>query len=349
MTAPLRAGLIGLGHMGRHHARVLGQLPDVELVAAADPSAEAPGRGSVTVDVVGSVPELLDRGLDLCVVATPTVTHEEIGLQLAEAGVPTLIEKPLAHDSKAAQKLVEAFERNGVVGCVGHIERFNPALRELRRRLAEGQLGEVYQIVTRRQGPFPARIADAGVILDLATHDIDLTRWVAGSLYTSVSARTAHRSGREHEDLVSAVGTLENGVVVTHLVNWLSPLKERITAVTGEKGCLVADTVSADLTFFANGTQTVEWARVASFRGVTEGDVTRYAFPKPEPLVTELSGFVAAVRGTPGDTVTMTEALRTVKVAELLAESASAGRTVEVPAPLPAQRSAMDVAAGVAR
>lgn len=333
MSAPLRAGLIGLGHMGRHHARVLGQLPDVELVAAADPSAEAPGRASLSVEVVGSVQELLDRGLDLCVVATPTATHEEIGLELAEAGVATLVEKPLAHDSKAAQTLVEAFERNGVVGCVGHIERFNPALRELRRRLAAGQLGEVYQVVTRRQGPFPARIADSGVILDLATHDIDLTAWVAGSPYASVSARTAYRSGRVHEDLVSAVGTLESGVVVTHLVNWLSPLKERVTAVTGEKGCLVADTVSADLTFYANGTQPVEWARVASFRGVTEGDMTRYAFPKPEPLVTELTGFVAAVRGEGTDgVVTMAEALRTVQVAEQLRESASGGRTVDIPA-----------------
>jgi predicted dehydrogenase len=264
------------------------------------------------------------------VVSTPTETHEEIGLQLAEAGVATLIEKPLAHDSKAAQALAEAFERSGVVACVGHIERFNPSLREMRRRLAEGQLGEVYQVVTRRQGPFPARIADAGVILDLATHDFDLTAWVTASPYRSVAARTTHRSGREHEDLVSAVGMLDNGVIATHLVNWLSPLKERVTAVTGEKGCFVADTVTADLTFYQNGTQHVEWARVASFRGVTEGDVTRFAIPKPEPLLTELSGFVAAVRGEPGDTVTLAEGLRTVQVAEHVQEAAITGRTVEV-------------------
>lgn len=328
MTAPLRAGLIGLGHMGRHHARVLQELPDVELVATADPRAEA--RGPVGVEVLGSVAALLDRGLDMCVVATPTETHEEIGLALAEAGVATLIEKPLAHDSKAAQTLVEAFGRNQVVGCVGHIERFNPALREMRRRLATGQLGEVYQVFTRRQGPFPARVADAGVILDLATHDIDLTAWVTGSPYRSVAARTAHRSGREHEDLVSAVGVLENGVVVTHLVNWLSPLKERVTTVTGERGCFVADTVTADLTFYQNGTQQVEWARVASFRGVSEGDVTRFAIPKPEPLVTELAGLAAAARGEPSDTVTLAEGLRTVRVAERVRESAAIGATLEV-------------------
>ncbi|MGH3996927.1 MAG: Gfo/Idh/MocA family oxidoreductase, partial [Pseudonocardiaceae bacterium] len=203
MSGILRAGLIGLGMMGRNHTRVLRSLPDVELVAAVDPH-DQPDDASTRIDVLRSVRELIDRGIDFCVVATPTTTHQAIGLELAEAGVPTLIEKPLAHDCKSAQTLVEAFARNGVLGCVGHIERFNSALQSLRRRLACGELGNLYQVVTQRQGPFPARIADAGVILDLATHDIDLTAWVTGSAYRSVSARVAHRSGRAHEDLVSA-------------------------------------------------------------------------------------------------------------------------------------------------
>jgi UDP-N-acetylglucosamine 3-dehydrogenase len=328
----LRAGLIGLGHMGRNHARVLRSMPGVEFIAAVDPRAEA-RQGSAAlagIDVLESVADLLDRGIDLCVVSTPTATHEEIALQLAEAGVATLIEKPVAHDSKSAQTIVEAFERNGVVGCVGHIERFNPALQQMRRRLDRGDLGEVYQVVTRRQGPFPARIADAGVILDLASHDIDLTAWVTRSSYRSISARTAHRSGREHEDLVSTVAELSNGVVVTHLVNWLSPLKERVTTVTGERGCFTADTVTADLTFYQNGSELVQWDRVASFRGVSEGDVIRFAIPKPEPLMTELSNFVAAVRGEPAEVVSLEEGLLTVRVAELMRESARLGRTVEV-------------------
>ena len=194
--------------MGRNHARVLQSLPDVELVAAVDPRdpRSNPRCASRCSDTVR---ELIDRGIDLCVVATPTSTHEAIGLELAEAGIAALIEKPLAHDSKAAQTIVEAFARNGVIGCVGHIERYNPALQDMRRRLALGELGTVYQVVTRRQGPFPARIADAGVVLDLATHDIDLTAWVTQSAYRSVSARVAHQSGRAHEDLVSAVAELD--------------------------------------------------------------------------------------------------------------------------------------------
>jgi UDP-N-acetylglucosamine 3-dehydrogenase len=330
MTRTLRAGIIGLGRMGRHHVRVLGEMPDVDLVAAADTQHRVPDSWR-PLDVVDTVEDLLDRGIEMCVLATPTVTHEPIALQLAEAGVATLIEKPLAHDTKAAQNIAEAFARTATLSCVGHIERFNPALQEMRQRLAGGELGNLYQVVTRRQGPFPDRIVDAGVILDLATHDIDLTAWVTGATYRSVSARSAHRSGRPHEDLVSVVAELSNGLVVTHLVNWLSPFKERVTAVTGDKGSLVADTLTADLTLFKNGSQAMEWDRVAAFRGVVEGDVIRYAIPKPEPLVTELRNFADAVRGhTEGQVVTLEEGLATVRIAEAMRDSAASGDTVRI-------------------
>jgi len=330
MTRTLRAGIIGLGRMGRHHVRVLGEMPDVDLVAAADTQHRLPDSWRA-LDVVDTVEELLDRGIEMCVLATPTVTHEPIAVQLAEAGVATLIEKPLAHDTKAAQNIAEAFARTATLSCVGHIERFNPALQEMRQRLAGGELGNLYQVVTRRQGPFPDRIVDAGVILDLATHDIDLTAWVTGATYRSVSARSAHRSGRPHEDLVSVVAELSNGLVVTHLVNWLSPFKERVTAVTGDKGSLVADTLTADLTLFKNGSQAMEWDRVAAFRGVVEGDVIRYAIPKPEPLVTELRNFADAVRGhSEGQVVTLEEGLATVRIAEAMRDSAATGDTVRI-------------------
>jgi len=330
MTRTLRAGIIGLGRMGRHHVRVLGEMPDVDLVAAADTQHRVPDAWR-PLDVVDTVEDLLDRGIEMCVLATPTVTHEPIAVQLAEAGVATLIEKPLAHDTKAAQNIAEAFARTATLSCVGHIERFNPALQEMRQRLAGGELGNLYQVVTRRQGPFPDRIVDAGVILDLATHDIDLTAWVTGATYRSVSARSAHRSGRPHEDLVSVVAELSNGLVVTHLVNWLSPFKERVTAVTGDKGSLVADTLTADLTLFKNGSQAMEWDRVAAFRGVVEGDVIRYAIPKPEPLVTELRNFADAVRGhSEGQVVTLEEGLATVRIAEAMRDSAATGDTVRI-------------------
>lgn len=328
----LRAGLVGVGMMGRHHARVLGSLDGVELVAVVDPGGDPHGVANGR-ELLASVGELITRGVDYAMVAAPTALHEAIGLELAEAGIHALIEKPLATNTPAAKRLTLAFASRGLVGAVGHIERYNPALQQMRKRLEAGDLGAVYQITTRRQGPFPARIADVGVIKDLATHDIDLTAWVARSPFESVSARVAYKSGREHEDLVAAVGQLEDGTITNHLVNWLSPFKERLTIVTGERGAFVADTVTADLTFHANASVVTEWEAVAAFRGVSEGDLIRYAFAKPEPLRAEHEAFRDAVLGLPGAIeriVTMEQGLATVAVAEAMLTSASEGRVVNL-------------------
>ena len=324
----LRAGLIGLGMMGRHHARVLASLPGVDFVGVCDPAGDANNLAQGRT-VVATVAELVAMKIDYAMVAVPTIYHLEIGKELAAAGVHALIEKPLSHDTKTSEELTSAFAKAGLVGAVGHIERYNPALQEARRRLE--QLGSLYQVVTRRQGPFPSRIADVGVVKDLATHDIDLTAWVTGQPFIQVSAQTALRTGREHEDLVAIVGKLADGTVTNHLVNWLSPLKERVTILTGEKGAFVADTLTADLTFYANGTVTSEWEELKQFRGVSEGDVVRYAIVKHEPLRMEHENFRDAVLGKPADIVTMQQGLRTVVVAEAIIESSKTSTTVTIP------------------
>jgi UDP-N-acetylglucosamine 3-dehydrogenase len=324
----LRAGLIGLGEMGRHHARVLSGLDSVELVAVVDPVGDL--TGTLRAPVVPELDQLLAMGIDYAVVACPTTLHEQVGRELARNGVCALIEKPLAQSVETAGRLVEAFETAGLVAGVGHIERYNPALQNLRLRLEAGELGEVYQVVTRRQGPFPRRIGDVGVVMDLATHDIDLTSWVTGQEYASVSARTISRSGRLHEDMVAVVGQLIDGTMVNHLVNWLSPLKERSTVITGDRGCFIADTLTADLTFYANAAIDNEWEALRAFRGVAEGDMIRYAIPKREPLLVEHERFRDAVDGKESDIVTLRQGLRTVQVAAGLLESASDGKVVPI-------------------
>lgn len=330
--AELRAGLIGLGMMGRHHARVLGSLDGVELVAVADPGGDKFGAAKGR-QLVSSVTELVELGIDYCMVAVPTGLHEEVALELAEAGVHTIIEKPLAHDTASSERIVEAFERAGLVGGVGHIERYNAALQQARSRIENGDLGEIYQVATRRQGPFPGRIADVGVVKDLGTHDLDLTAWVTQQDYLSISAQTGHQSGRPHEDLVAILGRLSQGTVTNHLVNWLSPLKERTTVITGSKGTFVVDTLTADLTFFANGSVETTWSAISRFRGVSEGNVVRFAFPKPEPLRTEHEAFRDAVMGEESDYVTLRQGLKTVRAAEACLESAESGAVISVSTP----------------
>jgi len=329
VSARLRAGVIGLGAMGRNHARVVSQLDGVELVGCSDPVV-TDTKVSHGAPIFPTVEALVAAGLDYAVVACPTGLHEEVGLFLAEHGVAALVEKPLAATDEGARRLVEAFESRGLVGGVGHIERYNPALQSLRERLAAGDLGEIYQVATRRTGPFPARIADVGVVKDLATHDIDLTAWVTGREYLSVSARTSRRSGRPHEDMVLAVADLEGGTIASHQVNWLSPLKERQTVVTGEKGCFIANTLTADLTFYANGAITSEWEAIRNFRGVSEGDTTRFAISRREPLLVEHERFRDAVLGKGDDIVTLRQGMRTVHVSSAVIRAASEGTTVTI-------------------
>jgi UDP-N-acetylglucosamine 3-dehydrogenase len=316
----LRAALVGLGIMGANHARILSNLDGVDLIAVADPQGDT--RGTLPgKDVLTSVDEVIKKKVDYCVIAAPTAYHEEISLKLIDAGIHILIEKPIAHTFESANRITKAASIKGVIGAVGHIERFNSALQQTRTRIQNGDLGEIYQISTRRLGPFPARIADVGVVMDLATHDIDLTSWIAGSQYLNVSAQSATRSGRQHEDLVAVVAQLKNGVVVNHLVNWLSPLKERKTIITGQKGTFVVDTLTSDLTFYANGTVDVAQEGLAHFKGVSQGNIQIFAFEKPEPLKVEHENFRDAILGKKSEMVTLESGCTTVGVAEAVIES----------------------------
>ena len=326
MTA-LRAGVIGLGTMGRHHLRVLRELPGVDLVGAADPSPAA--RATVELDTVtADIDELLALGLDLCVVAAPTLAHAEIGLRLADAGIPALIEKPLAADSASCSKLAEEFEKRGLIGCVGHVERYNMALLAMRHHLAHGELGPLFQVATRRQGPFSGRIRDVGVVMDLATHDIDLTCWVTGASYLKVAAVTACPSGRQHEDLVTVSGQLSDGIVTSHLVNWLSPMKERVVTITGARGCLTADALAGELWLRRNGADACVGPAGPLPHTAATGEVVRYLMPRREPLRAELENFRDAILGRPASIVTMRQGAAAVAVAEAVIAAARDGLAV---------------------
>ena len=166
----------------------------------------------------------------------------------------------------------------------------------------------------------------------MATHDIDLTAWVTQRDYVSVAAQTAHRSGRDHEDLVAFVG------IAGRRHRHESPGQLAVAAEGASHrhhrraGAFIADTLTADLTFCANGLAAAQWSDLARFRGVSEGDVIRYAIPKPEPPRVEHEQFRDAVIGKPTHVVTMSQGLRTVEVAEAVLVSAATGTAVQLDA-----------------
>jgi predicted dehydrogenase len=320
--------------IGRHHARLLQGMPGVRFAGAVDPGGDRFGSVHDGSLVLASIDDLLAGGApDFAVVAVPTDEHLPVVRRLAQAGVHLLVEKPLAATADEARAIIEAVRAAGVHAAVGHVERFNPALLELRHRVGAGQLGEVFLVATERVGPFPDRVRDVGVVKDLATHDLDLVGWLSDSRVESVAAHTAHKMGREHEDLVVVNGRVASGLVFSATVDWLTPTKTRRTRILGERGMLLADTLTADLTFFANGDVTSEWGAAQALKGVSEGDATRYALSRREPLLVELEAFCALLRGEPGPpVVSLDEGLATVICAESVLRSAATGETVRVPA-----------------
>lgn len=327
----LRGAIVGLGMMGRHHARLLQTTPRIVFAGAVDPLGDRHGAVRDADRVHRSIDELIARGKpDFAIVAVPTDQHLAVVRALATAGVHVLIEKPLAGSVAEAEQVIAICENAGIRAAVGHVERFNPALIELRRRTEQGQLGEVFLIGTERCGPFPDRVKDVGVVKDLATHDLDLVGWLGASPIDVLAAQTVHKTGRTHEDLVLATGRLASGTAFSITVDWLTPKKIRRMRILGDRGMLVADMLTSDLVFHENGRVTSHWDSSQALRGVAEGDSTRYALQRREPLLAELEAFCDLVRGGPSAAVTLQEGLQTVRYAEKVLESARNSRTVRV-------------------
>ena len=318
----LRAAVVGLGMMGRNHVRVWDEAVEgVELAAVADPDPAAVGRATQGRSMRGYA----DAGemfaaeeLDLVSVVAPTSLHLPIVLAALAAGIHVLVEKPIAASREEAEGMMAAAAEARRILTVGHIERFNPAIRELRRRLAAGELGRVFEINATRLGPFPARIRDVGVVVDLAPHDLDVMRYLLGSDPVRLYAETEQRIHTDHEDLFVGIMKFANGAVGVLDINWLTPTKKRTLSVTGERGMYVADYLTQDLVFYANPADA----------SVAEGEVVRRHVERREPLAVELDEFARAVRDGGPPPVDPREAMVALLLARTMVEAARRGAVI---------------------
>lgn len=330
---PLRVGLAGLGSMGRNHLRILAGRADCRVVGLADPVVEARAAGAAIVpeaalfaDPLALVAEL---ELDALVVAAPTTAHAELALAAVERGVPVLVEKPLAASVDEAADVLRASRARGVPVAVGHVERFNPAVLELGRCLADGWLSTVYAIASRRAGPFPARIRDVGVTIDLATHDVDILSWIAGERPSRVYAETAQRIHTEHEDLLFGLLHFPSGATGMLDVNWLTPAKRRQLVVVGEEGMFELDYLTQRLTF----TRAPDVSHPTLIRGYAptfEGPVVEVPVAAAEPLAAEIDAFLEVVRHGERPLVDAEDGLWAVAVAVALLRAAAEGRPIDL-------------------
>ncbi len=320
----LNAAVIGVGTMGRNHARVLASLPHVQLVAVADVNEDAARQAASTyrAHAYTDYREMLeDEPLDLVIIAVPTHLHTTIALDVIKKGVHCLIEKPIARSVEEGEQIVEAARRANVRVTVGHIERFNPAVLELKRRLSTGQLGRIFQIMARRVGPFPPRVSDVGVVFDLATHELNIMEYVVGSPIASLYAEIEQEIHARHEDLLSGLLRFENGTVGVLDINWLTPKKIRELTLIGERGMFQVNYLTQELHFIENGEITDQWDGLVALMGVSEGRHIKYELQRREPLRLELEHFIQAILTNTPPLISPEEALRAVYLAEKMLES----------------------------
>lgn len=326
----LRIGLAGLGSMGRNHLRVIASRPGARLAAVADP-VEAALSAAVAQTGAAAFAEPLamiaEAELDAVVIAAPTTAHVPLALGAIERGIAVLVEKPLAATVDESLEILAASRSTGVPVQVGHVERFNPAVRELGRLLREGWLSAVYSIASRRSGPFPARIRDVGVTVDLATHDVDICSWIAGERPVRVHAETAQRIHADHEDLLFGLLHYPSGVVAQLDVDWLTPAKRRQLVVVGEEGMFELDYLTQRLTF-TRATDTTNPRLIGGYAPTFEGEIAELPVPTGEPLALEHDAFLRVVREGGRPEVDAEDGLWAVGIATALLDAAARRQVV---------------------
>jgi UDP-N-acetylglucosamine 3-dehydrogenase len=328
----LRVGLAGLGSMGRNHLRILSARGDLVMCAVADPVPAALNSATGQTGAQGfdePLAMIAEADLDALVIAAPTTAHVPLALAAIERGIAILVEKPLAATTEEAMRIVAAGRAAGVPIQVGHVERFNPAVLELGRLIDDGWLSTVYSIASRRAGPFPARIRDVGVTVDLATHDADILSWIAGERPSRVYAETAQRIHATNEDLLFGLLHFPSGATGMLDVNWLTPAKRRQLIVVGEEGMFELDYLTQRLTF-TRATDTTNPRLIGGYAPTFEGEIVELSVASTEPLAGELDAFISVVRNGGRPIVVAEDGLWAVAIAVSLLAAAAEGRAVDL-------------------
>ncbi|MDM8532340.1 Gfo/Idh/MocA family oxidoreductase [Anaerolineales bacterium HSG25] len=330
MNNILKYAVIGVGSMGNNHARILSDMPGVDLVAVVDANgqrAKQIARRYNTRAYTTSEALFEQEKLDIVNICVPTVKHHKIALQAAGHGVNFLVEKPIAISIEQGQEIVNAAKEANIIMTVGHVERFNPAVIELHKRVEAGELGQVFQIQAHRASPFPAHVLDVGVVTDLAVHDLDVMRYITQSEVQRVYAETAQRIHTSHEDQLIGILRFEAGMIGKLTVNWLTPTKIRQLSVLGERGKFIVNYLTQELTFYENGaTESSDWLGV--LQGIKPGRMIGYVIHRQEPLRAELESFIQAVRDGTTPVVTGHDGIQALALAEAVIQAGQSHQTV---------------------
>jgi hypothetical protein len=303
----MRVGVIGVGIMGSNHARVFSDLPGARLVGVVDPD---PKRRERVANAIGcrtfsNIDGLIADGVDAVTIAAPTHLHQDIALTCIERGLHVMVEKPIASTVEEGRSIIAAARNAGVTLMVGHVERFNPTVEAIKEAIRNE---DILSIAITRVGPFPPRMSNVGVVIDLAVHDIDLIRWFTDSDIVEVQPQLSSAVA-EREDIALLQFRTASGVLAHINTNWLTPFKARnVTIATRDKyimGDLLTRQVTECFGFQPDGSY--------SMRHLSVGHA--------EPLRAELQSFANAIRNQQEPGVTGEEGVASLEIAIRCLES----------------------------
>ncbi len=311
----INVGVIGVGAMGHNHARVYSKLENANLIAVSDllkskaeeVSKEYNVKGFVDYNDILKMPEI--EAISVCV---PTTHHFNVVMDAIEHGKHVLVEKPIAFTLREAKTMVKAAEDEGVKLGTGHVERFNPAVGKTKELLRDDVIGEVVSASAKRVGPFPPRIKDVGVTIDLAIHEVDIMFYLFDSPVSRIYANMGSRLEKcEYEDHAEIMSKFKNGIIGMLEVNWLTPYKKRKLEITGVDGIIAIDYIDQSINVYGKSTQNVD-------------------IPYKEPLKEELGSFLYAVKNDKDPKITGEDGIYALKVVTAAMKSAKDNSPVDI-------------------
>jgi len=303
----LRIIQIGTGGWGKNHIRILSQLGVLVAICDINFQKSKEYGEKYSVNHYESLDELLSsEEFDGAFVVTPTSTHTEIAKKLLEAKKHVFVEKPMTYNSEEGEKLAKLAEKNKVILTCGYIERFNPAVRVVKKMVKERKFGNLVMLEFHRENRIPLHIKDVGIIYDTSVHDIDTANWLFDDMPQVIFAR-AGKIKHEHEDFASIMLGYKNDKVAIISSNWITPKKIRKFNAVCTEAIITSDFISQEV--------------------IVEKDEESKTIQneKQEPLLLEIKSFLEAIEGKNELVVKSQEAVNVTKIAEAALLSSQKG------------------------
>ncbi len=301
MSEKIKVGVVGLGAMGQHHVRIYSSMKDADLIGISDTDEKKMEKlaSRYKTKAFKDYRELLKMGLDAINIAVPTSLHEQVALDAAEFGCHIFVEKPISNSIEGAKRIIDATRTNSLKLMVGHIERFNPVVSTIKKTL---NIDDTLLLGIMRVGPFPPRIKDVGVVVDIGVHDIDIIRYITQSEFKSVKSSITKNFG-DKEDAAILSFKMENGILAYIINDWLTPFKIREIKIATKDIFIVGDLFNQKLTEYS------KYQMDGSFK--TKDLSVQYS----EPLKLELESFINCIKNDAPPPVTGEDGLIALEIA----------------------------------